>query len=43
MAESHRVVDIWQERPREVSYRCACGFVSKHQPFGPVPRCPEEG
>lgn len=38
----HRIVDIWQERAGEVSYRCACGLVSKHQRFGPVPTCPDE-
>ncbi len=36
----HRLVEVWQERDNEVSYRCACGLVSKHQEFGPVPRCP---
>lgn len=36
----HRLVEVWQERPGEVSYRCACGLVSKHQEFGPVPLCP---
>ncbi|UYP17720.1 hypothetical protein OED52_13670 [Rhodococcus sp. Z13] len=39
---AHRLVEVWQERPNEVSYRCSCGLVSKHQEFGPVPQCPEE-
>lgn len=38
----HRIVELWQERPREVSYRCTCGMVSKHQPFGYVPTCSAE-
>lgn len=40
--DEHRIVEIWQERVGEVSYRCACGMVFKHQEFGPVPRCPDE-
>ena len=36
----HRIVDTWQERPYEFSYRCSCGHITKHREFGPVPRCP---
>ena len=36
----HRLTEVWQERPGEVSYKCACGMVSKHREFGPVPVCP---
>lgn len=38
----HWIVELWQERPREVSYRCTCRMVRKHQPFGYVPTCPGE-
>lgn len=30
----HYPLSIWQERSGEYSYRCACGTVVKHQPFG---------
>lgn len=38
----HRLTEVWQERPGEVSYRCSCGLVSKHMEFGPIPICPDD-
>jgi hypothetical protein len=41
-AAAHRIVRIWQERRDEVSYACACGFVSKHQMLPvDVAACPD--
>jgi hypothetical protein len=37
----HHIVETWQERPREFSYRCSCGFVHKHQRFGLILGCPD--
>ncbi|MGG7510947.1 hypothetical protein [Plantibacter sp. YIM 135249] len=31
---AHTITSIWQERSGEYSYRCSCGLVAKHQPFG---------
>lgn len=29
----HKVIEIWQERAGEYSFRCMCGHINKHQPF----------
>jgi hypothetical protein len=31
---THAPTRIWQERPGEFSYACACGLIVKHQRFG---------
>jgi hypothetical protein len=42
-SQAHQITRIWQERPGEFSYRCACGTTVKHMPFSPdaVVTCPE--
>ncbi|AGW41726.1 hypothetical protein O159_22860 [Leifsonia xyli subsp. cynodontis DSM 46306] len=38
---AHRIKHVFQERPNEYSYRCSCGFLVKHIPFGGPAECPE--
>ncbi|ODA90921.1 hypothetical protein ATY41_07595 [Leifsonia xyli subsp. xyli] len=38
---AHRIEHVFQERPHEYSYRCSCGFLIKHMPFGGLVECPD--
>lgn len=37
----HQAVQVWQERPLEMSWKCSCGTIHKHQSFGEL-RCVED-
>ena len=42
MTQVHKICEIWQERPSEISYKCSCGHMFKHQRLGVTLRCPME-
>lgn len=37
----HQAVSVWQERPLEMSWKCSCGLIHKHQAFGDL-RCADD-